>query len=256
MISIGLAVEQFHRFFLFAYFLFSCSLFWAIGWWVNSEPLERKKPKPTKQQKKRKEPIPHASYNAWKWGVPFLMTLAFLGSVKLTSGIELARELSLLGGRLVPANDPNPSSFCSPEGNEIALYLGTNAVRAEDFPLTLIKISDTPVAILDRNEDGTLALSLDVRSADNRLIARLDKGTFTINQNNYFSMKRKDRSSLVVVDEYGAEVLNARYANPHVFLLSAQLFSSGKHIDLQGMPISGNCLTIPKGGKIGSVLGF
>lgn len=255
MIGIGLAVEPFQELFNFAYLFFTCALIWAVGWWLTSEPLERKRPKLTKKQRKHREKISYASYRAWKWGVPLLMILAFLSSLKLASNIKLARELSLLHGALIPANDPDPPNLCNLVDDELGLYFGNMQVKASRFPLTVIKIADKPAVVMDRNPDHSLNLSLDVRSKDGRIIARLDRNVLTVNQNNYLSMERKDLSSLSVTDQEGRQVLNARYLNRQAFKLSAYLISDGRTVDLSTIPISGICLGIVHGPEGATAIG-
>jgi hypothetical protein len=64
---------------------------------------------------------------------------------------------------------------------------------------------------------------VDIRSSDGKIIARLDGNGFVVNEHNSLAMKRVDLSSLIVEDEYGREVLNARYLNPHAFRLTGVL---------------------------------
>jgi hypothetical protein len=102
---------------------------------------------------------------------------------------------------LYPANDQVPPGACSPHGSEVTLYLGSSAVLAPGvFPLTIVGIKDKRVLVLDRSSDGSLVLIADIRDKDDKIIARLDKDGFTINKNNYLSVKRTDRSSLIIID--------------------------------------------------------
>jgi len=114
MVGIGLAVEPFHTLFLLAHGFLSCSLIWAIGWWLTSGPLERKKPRLTKKQKKGQAPVSYRSYRAWQFGVSSLMVILFVFSMALVSQIESSRELGLLHGELIPANDPDPIELKAP----------------------------------------------------------------------------------------------------------------------------------------------
>ena len=254
-IEIGLAVEPFQQLFSFAYLFFTCSLIWAVGWWLTSELLERKRPKLTRKQRKNKERVFDVFYRAWKWGIPLVMGLVFLYSIQRTQRIELARELSLLHGALAPANDPDPPNLCSLVDDELGLYFGNMQVKASRFPLTVVRIAGKPAIIMDRNADHSLSLSLDVRSADGRIIARLDRNILTVNPNNYLSMERKDRSTLSVTDQNGIEVLHARYLNRRSFKLSAHLISEGRTVDLSSIPISGVCLGIEHGPEGAGAIG-
>lgn len=56
---------------------------------------------------------------------------------------------------------------------------------------------------------------------------RLDEGGFIVNRNNYLEMKRPNRSTLVVVDQYGTEVLNMRYINEKALKINGLLAYPG-----------------------------
>jgi hypothetical protein len=90
-----------------------------------------------------------------------------------------------------------------------------------------------PAVQLDRLPDGLLVVLLDVRSANGKIIARMNRDGFVANRNNYMEMKR-DKSSLTIIDEYGQEVLRVRYLNPGAISLR------GNHI---GLPpgMTNNC---------------
>jgi hypothetical protein len=121
----------------------------------------------------------------------------------------------------------------------VALYVGTHAVVAPMYalPITLVLVGKDHVIDLDRDADGALILIADIKDKDGKMIVRLDKDEFRVNPNNYFSMKRKDDSTLIVFDQTGAEALNARYLNKRSFSLNAHFYSSGKLVDLsRGSP--------------------
>jgi hypothetical protein len=236
----------------------SLAVIWGIGAWLVSEALAGKRPKkPRKNKELARETYREAErrYFLWKVGIPVLLIGLLIVGVVFINDEQLKRELASTSEWLVPANDPNPST-CIPNGDEVALYIGSNSVLTDNFPLTVVRIGNVPTLVLDRSADGRMALSLDVRSDDNKIIVRIEKNHFTINQNNYLSMNRKDRSSLQITDQYGAEVLNARYLNPRAFTLTAKLNAVGRFIDLQNIRVSGACVQIPEGATVGSVLGF
>lgn len=186
----------------------------------------------------------HKEWKAWRYAMSLTVIVLFSALSFRAYTKSVKRELSLLHGGLVPANDPDPPNLCSLVDDELGLYFGEMQVKASRFPLTVIEIAKKPAVVMDRNADGSLSLSLDVRSKDGRIIAKLDRNVLTINQNNYLSMERKDRSSLSVTDQNGREVLRARYLNRRAFRLSAYLISYGRTVDLSTVPISGVCLGI------------
>ncbi len=125
----------------------------------------------------------------------------------------------------------------------ILLIFGSNAVEVNKFPHTIISVHGRPALVLDMDEaTNTLALMMEVRSIDNRIIVKMDKSGFTVNPNNYFKMDRPDRTSLVVFDQEGRRVLNARYVNRGTFLIDGMLNIPGAGmVDIGFKNISNNC---------------
>lgn len=82
---------------------------------------------------------------------------------------------------------------------------------ADRFPAIVYLLNHEKVITLDRNQDGSLALSLILRSPDKRVVVSIDRGNFVINRNNFFTVNRRDRSSLEVVDQNGNSVLNLKF---------------------------------------------
>ncbi len=198
----------------------------------------------------------HKEWRAWRYAISLSVVVLFFALSFRAYSKNVERELSLLHGGLVPANDPDTPNLCNLVDDELGLYFGNMQVKACRFPLTVIRIAGKPAVVMDRNADGSLSLSLDVRSKDGRIIAKLDKNVLTINQNNYLSMERKDRSSLSVTDQNGREVLRARYLNRRAFKLSAYLISDGRTVDLSTIPISGLCLGIEHGPEGAAAIGI
>ncbi|MBI4572114.1 MAG: hypothetical protein HY713_02360 [candidate division NC10 bacterium] len=106
---------------------------------------------------------------------------------------------------------------------ELVVYLGGFAGVAQQFPHTVLNVKGQNRVVLNRRPDGSLGLSLDVLGQDGRLITRIHNGEFVINQSNFLQMKRADRSSLRVVDQFGLEVLKIRYLNPQAVRIDAVL---------------------------------
>ena len=139
-------------------------------------------------------------------------------------------ELSLLEGRLYPANDPTPPNVCDdrPETraglNDVVVLFGSDAAVIGKFPYSLISVRDKNVFVVDRNEDGSIVLSLDVLDADGKVIVTIDHGRFQINPNNYLPKKfRPDRYTLVITDQYKTQVLKFRYLNKNAISVDAVL---------------------------------
>lgn len=235
MISVGMAVEPFEWLFNLGYFFLFLSVVWGIGWWLASDVLEKKKPKPTKKQKKHQEKISFVSYCAWQSIGTLLIVSAFLFSLHLTGKIELARELNLNHGWLVPADDPDPiANPCAgpftPQ-NVLKIHIGKIMAYGSFFPYPILAVDGRKELFVDRDEKGRVAISLDIRSPDERIIATLEKGKFTVNQNNFLDMEHPDRSTLIVRDQYKKQVLNVRYRNKTNLELAAMLqYPGGKTV--------------------------
>ncbi len=252
MIGIGLAVEPFEELFEFAYLFFACSVLWAVGWWLTSEPLAARKPKLTRRQKRRLETVSYVSYRTWKWGVSFLMVLVFLGSLKLTRKIEVARELSLSHGWLVPGNDPTPDSACSGEKDLLLVFLGPLAAGANKFPNTVFTAGGTPRMTINKNGRGEVAVTTDIYDENENIIVSIRDNAFTV-ANDVFQVQRPDKSTLIVVIRRRKErVLDVRFLNKTAIRIwghfrypgARELVVTGEEIrvgDQFRMRGSGNC---------------
>lgn len=133
----------------------------------------------------------------------------------LTRQEQLAEGLS---GKLFPASDPTPAGLCGnvpiPD-DAVILMIDTNAYVVQKFPHPIfLSQSRGSILSVNRGADGSLAIIMDLRSADGRIIVRLNDDGFVINRNNYLEMKENDKSTLDIVDEYGNLVIHVRYANP------------------------------------------
>jgi hypothetical protein len=177
--------------------------------------------------------------------------IVFIASLLLVEWIGKQKELSSLHGWLYPANEILPQNPCGvPSKDSLIIMLGGITSESNKFPHTVLEVKGEKKIILDRNPNGSLAISLDVLSEDGRIITKVNKGEFIVNQNNYLSMKRTDRSSLQILDQYGAEVLSMRYFNPQAIWINAYLrypgmapiiMSGGKTVMGHGTTISESC---------------
>lgn len=141
--------------------------------------------------------------------------------------IETERQgLTQLKGRLMPASDPTPPNSCAVAKGEVIVFVGLNgnAVKVRKFPHVILALRSVgPALSVDRDKDESVDILMDVKSTDGKIIARLNRDGFVINQNNFLEMKRPDKHSLIVVDQYGTEVLNVRYLNRQAIKLTALL---------------------------------
>src|SRR3990172_385969 len=154
---------------------------------------------------------------------------------------KLAESLS---GELVPASDPIPPNGCrNLKDDDVIILLGTNAVVTKRFPHTILQINEQSVVSIDRTESGSLALLLDIRGNDNKIITRLNKSGFVVNRNNTLQLIRPDKNTIIIEDEYGEEVLNARFLNPKAFRINGILNYKGRKIKLEIPMMRDNCFS-------------
>jgi hypothetical protein len=237
--------------FVSAYVSFLLGLLWTLGYWLTSDLLRNRSPLGWNRRRRQQTNIRKAQkiYLTWKYAGCAAWIALFLLFALFTNVVWEKKELSQMGGLLYPANERTPDQGeCTAGEGEVSLYLPTFTAKVAHFPLTVIEVSGKPLIRLNRDKDGAVVLSADVLSADGRVVARIDKNIFQVNPNNYFTMKREDRSSLVVVDQYGNEALNARFLNRTSFRLNAKLYSSGVPVDLSNkasVGVNNLCFVIP-----------
>ncbi len=129
-----------------------------------------------------------------------------------------------LNGKLLPASDPMPPNICHQiQSNDVAVFLGTNAMVTNKFPHTILQVQGQSVVSIDRLENGSVVLSVEMRDTSNRIIARLNKNGFVVNSSYALYMLRPDKSTIIIEDQYGKEVLNARFLNRQAFRLNGVL---------------------------------
>jgi hypothetical protein len=91
------------------------------------------------------------------------------------------------------------------------------ARREDSFPLAILSVDETPKII--QNAQGELAITMDI--FDQRgTIAEIVKNEFRVNDNNYFTMVRRDRSELIVFGR-GVDPKPRRSPQFYVFVVGA-----------------------------------
>jgi hypothetical protein len=192
-------------------------------------------------------------------GVLVVVTVLFLIYVRYE---QLQFELSLLYGKLYPANESSPPvpPNCKQTGDKLAIYAGKMLVLVpfRIMPVNLIHARDQLVLRLDRNADTSLVLSGVIRDATGKVIIQFDGDGFTVNPNNYLKFKRTDRSTLVVVDQLGNETINVKYVNLNTLLLKLHFYFSGQLMEFKdgmhpvgessGIVATGGCMTFEASG--------
>jgi phosphate starvation-inducible membrane PsiE len=151
-----------------------------------------------------------------------------------------------LSGWLLPGTEKTPQQECLSlnelqhvvtglkpieiPDDHLAVFFGGNVSVNKNFPKTVIQVADKPALVMEKNENGELAVTMDIFDSDPkpRLIARIEQNRFRINPNNYFDVKQsQDGSRLEVVDQQGTEVLDIRYLNKHAVRIKAVLYFPG-----------------------------
>lgn|SRR5574340_72547 len=250
-LSIAVTVEQSEAWFHLTCLFIGISTMWSIGSWLTSNLLRDLKPDSwNRQRKKRANTSDWRKFYVYQWIVPVLIIAIGAGSVYFVKSIQYSQELSQLEGRLYPAGETIPTHGCElrDKKDPLVVFLGSAIAVAESLPATVIKINGFDVLKMDRAEDGSLAISLEVRSEDGNIIAKVDRGEFLVNKNNYLQMMRTDRSSLKIIDQKGRIVLNMRYFNKHAMWIDANfgIYSTYGSRTPTGIPCTGN----PNGGPM------
>ena len=105
---------------------------------------------------------------------------------------ELAEALR---GKLVPGNEPTPANYCpAPQPGDLLLFFGNeeqhNAALVSRFPHVVLRSAlRGPMVTLDR-DGNMIAILLDIKSSDGKIIARLNSSGWVVNRNNVLSASR------------------------------------------------------------------
>ncbi len=158
----------------------------------------------------------------WKFSVPLVIAAVLVLLALLTNGKREEKILKEYEGFLLPANEPDPPSFCSEDKDPsymriskdaLKIFVGRNEAFSSRFPYVVLRVRHKDRMIIDRDETGRIALTVDIFDKEGKVIVTFEKGHFTVVQTNILDMKRSDRSTLIVRDHYKNEVLNVHYLN-------------------------------------------
>ena len=256
IVAIGTAVEPFHYLFNLGRIFFALGLVSVVGWWLTSEQLEKLEPRVTKKQKKHGEKISYVKYRIFKWGFTSVMVLVASYALLVTGKIELSRELSLDHGWLIPAGESDPPNNCDFQIRDassrminqlpdtaLRVFLGHFVVSYSTFPHNIFTVNGKNPLILNRDESGRIALTMDILDREEKIVVRFENGHFTVNPNARLEMNRPDRSSLIVRDNYGNEVLNVRYMNKKSVVIAALLqYSQARPVRIARTKFADSCI--------------
>ncbi len=136
-----------------------------------------------------------------------------------------------LNGQLIPANDPTPQTPCGAlSADQYLISINGGGHMFRKFPHVVLVYNRDKIVWLDKRTDGSIALFMDIKDEKGRIALRIDKDGFFVHPGANLFARRPDKSSLVVQDEYGADVLTVRYANPQAFVVTGRLAEEALNI--------------------------
>jgi len=113
-------------------------------------------------------------------------------------------------GKLLPGYDPIPT-ICDPlHENEFLVMIGNElGFTTNTFPFTAVHRRNLTIN-LEKSPDGSILIAVDMRKSDGTIIAEIDKNSSVVNS--FLGiLQRRDKNSLTLMDQRGAEILSARY---------------------------------------------
>ena len=205
-----------------AHYIFSDSLA------VSEGNLERSKTEAEKDISRLRKGLAYKQARFWHYGRPVaVIVIGFLttalGLHWIHSG-QKAVELSQLQGRLYPANEPTPQNPCQASVNDahLVVLLGADAVLADKFPVSILNVEGTDRLALDREQDGSIAVSVDILKDDGGVLIKIAKGEFLTPQGPLYQ-QRKDRNTLQITDPSRTQLLIMRFINEKTIVIDAVL---------------------------------
>lgn len=215
------------EFFYISYCLLVAAILWSLGVFLSSRFLSNKKIEARKG----------ASYKTWIIGIPLLIVAVGIYMILEIHSVQVGRELLEMNGVLMPADDPDPVGICDqrqlPE-SALKVYLGGTAAFAEGKSLAIVTLPPPspqedydPVLLgIERAPDGTISLHANIVGKDGKTVARIDRNHFELGRNRLldpFSSPRKDKSTILLTDEYGND-LQIRFINKHSVSFVGKLY--------------------------------
>jgi hypothetical protein len=210
---------------------------WGVAAWILSDELKKRKPRPPKKQqhlKMEKYKQARTSYLLWKFGISFLIVAPIAVGGYWGSHKREEKMLNQYQGFLFPSDEPDPPSFCSENTafgglgkDTLKIFIGRNEAFSNQFPYVVLQVRKKDRIVMNRDNSGKIALTADILDKQGRVIVTFDNGYFTVVQANILDMRRPDRSTLIVRDQFKNEVLNVRYLNVRSIQFSAFLTYPG-----------------------------
>jgi hypothetical protein len=175
----------------------------AGAWWCSLDFLNQK------QTVRRKVLQTHNRFGQVVGSILIAISAAWV--VHLIDDYALEKELQLHTDWLVPASDPQPKTSCPVVDGALQILLGNNTVYATSFPATIVSVDRKPQLVLDRDDQGRVAVTGNIFDENDDAIAEIDRNHFTVD-GDVFKLERPDRSTLsVTIKKHKEEVLSIRF---------------------------------------------
>jgi hypothetical protein len=273
MIGIGFALGSDHNYLPAIAIILLATIVFLLAWFNSpflkkyQDNLNRSRGKYSKKPQSGRRYVEYFSrkrnYGWLKWGlcIPIIF-LCFpcayyeYNEQSKYAEVQLTAELQLPYGVLTPANDPNPPL---PQGcqnmslatNTLKIFFGNSLSYANEFPHSLITVDGHSLISINRDAQGGISLSADVRDSTGKVITEISNNQFEINPNNTLNPdnSRPDEYTLSVMDQYGNQALYFRYLNPGaVEILGSFYYAPNQGVIIgtstqliAGATMSGNC---------------
>ncbi len=249
--AVGAIME---RYYWTAYILFLFSGVWALIHWLLSNSggqdlwdvckprLEAKKENASEKTFEESQRANRA-YLLKNTGICALILLSTSSCLYWVYYEQEQQELSLAYGKLYPIDEPVPNDACSEFNEEfLRVFLGPIVGVSVSYPRTIIRIRKNDILSFEKNSDGSISVSLDIKNSDGKLIVRIRNGEFKVSELYSFDIKRPDRSRLKIFDDKGTAVLDLDFFNPRamkISMLTDGLETSKDGLYMDGMNVLG-----------------
>jgi hypothetical protein len=171
----------------------------AVAWWCSLDFLNQK------QTVRRKVLQTHNRFGQVVGSILIAISAAWV--THLIDDYALEKELQLHTDWLVPASDPQPKTSCPVVDGALQILLGNSTVYAT------ISVDRKPQLVLDRDDQGRVAVTGNIFDENDDAIAEIDRNHFTVDSD-VFKLARPDRSTLsVTIKKHKEEVLSIRFVN-------------------------------------------
>jgi hypothetical protein len=141
-----------------------------------------------------------------------------------------------LNGHLLPGDSPLPSlaergcEGMETDANDYFIVMKSATSWFHDFPHVVLSIKGRNMITVSKSSDGLLVVSMDIRTDKNILIARFDEQGFEVSP--ALNRRHPDKSTIIVEDRYGNELVKVRYVNPRALSIETRMTIDGRSVDV------------------------